>query len=91
VKPGITGWAQVKRGYTADAEGSLDKLSYDLWYIRHRSLAVDLEICIQTLAAVIQGEPKFVPVVQEELDPMSDLFHRPQAAKIEADGVPAEA
>ena len=44
VKPGITGWAQVKRGYTADAAGSLEKLSYDLWYIRHRSLTVDLVI-----------------------------------------------
>jgi exopolysaccharide biosynthesis polyprenyl glycosylphosphotransferase len=56
VKPGITGWAQVKRGYTADAEGSLEKLSYDLWYIRHRSLTVDLAICCYTLAAVLQGE-----------------------------------
>ena len=41
VKPGITGWAQINRGYTADTKGSLEKLSYDLWYIRHRSLTTD--------------------------------------------------
>ncbi len=56
VKPGITGWAQVNRGYTADSEGSLEKLSYDLWYIRHRSLTVDLTICVRTLGAVLHGE-----------------------------------
>ena len=57
VKPGITGWAQVKRGYTADTKGSLEKLSYDLWYIRHRSLTTDAVICARTLAAILRGEP----------------------------------
>jgi exopolysaccharide biosynthesis polyprenyl glycosylphosphotransferase len=61
VKPGITGWAQVKHGYAADAEGSLEKLSYDLWYIRHRSLTVDLAICGQTVAAVVRGEYRQEP------------------------------
>jgi len=56
VKPGITGWAQVRQGYTADTEGSLQKLSYDLWYLRHRSLTVDVAICAQTFAAVVRGE-----------------------------------
>jgi len=58
VKPGITGWAQVRQGYTADAEGSLEKLSYDLWYLRHRSLTVDIAICAQTFAAVVRGEQR---------------------------------
>jgi exopolysaccharide biosynthesis polyprenyl glycosylphosphotransferase len=81
VKPGITGWAQVNRGYTADAEGSLDKLSYDLWYIRHRSMSVDLEICIRTLAAVLRGdsEPKHV-AKEQGLEPLPDLLHLPQAS-----------
>ena len=57
VKPGITGWAQINRGYTADTKGSLEKLSYDLWYIRHRSLTTDTVICARTLAAVLRGEP----------------------------------
>jgi lipopolysaccharide/colanic/teichoic acid biosynthesis glycosyltransferase len=56
VKPGITGWAQVKRGYAGDTEGSADKLGYDLWYIRHRSLTVDLAICLRTIATVLRAE-----------------------------------
>jgi exopolysaccharide biosynthesis polyprenyl glycosylphosphotransferase len=55
VKPGITGWAQVKRGYTADAEGTAEKLSYDLWYLRHRSLVVDLAICARTFTTLLSG------------------------------------
>jgi lipopolysaccharide/colanic/teichoic acid biosynthesis glycosyltransferase len=55
VKPGITGWAQVSCGYASDAEGTVRKLSYDLWYLRHRSLAVDLGICAKTLRALVSG------------------------------------
>jgi exopolysaccharide biosynthesis polyprenyl glycosylphosphotransferase len=55
VKPGITGWAQVRRGYTADAEGTADKLSYDLWYLRHRSLLLDLAICVKTFSTLVSG------------------------------------
>jgi len=56
VKPGLTGWAQVRQGYTASAEATSDKLSYDFWYIRHRSLTVDLAICLRTLAVVLHGD-----------------------------------
>jgi exopolysaccharide biosynthesis polyprenyl glycosylphosphotransferase len=55
IKPGVTGWAQIRRGYTADVEGSRDKLSFDLWYLRHRSLLVDIAICIQTVGIVLLG------------------------------------
>jgi exopolysaccharide biosynthesis polyprenyl glycosylphosphotransferase len=55
VKPGITGWAQVRRGYTADAEGTADKLSYDLWYLRHRSVLLDLAICVKTVSTLVSG------------------------------------
>ena len=67
VKPGITGWAQVNRGYASDSEGSLDKLSYDLWYIRHYSFTVDLAIWFRTLAAVCRGEyaPEPSPVLED--------------------------
>jgi exopolysaccharide biosynthesis polyprenyl glycosylphosphotransferase len=61
VKPGITGWAQVRRGYTADAEGSIDKLSYDLWYLRHRSVVVDIAICLRTLWVLVKGTPFEAP------------------------------
>ena len=93
VKPGITGWAQVKRGYTADAEGSLEKLSYDLWYIRHRSLAVDLAICARTLAAVLRGEPEAAARVVEtdDLDPIEALLHHQQSGQREPKSLTAEA
>jgi lipopolysaccharide/colanic/teichoic acid biosynthesis glycosyltransferase len=55
IKPGVTGWAQIRRGYTADVAGSSDKLSFDLWYLRHRSLLVDVAICIQTIGTLLIG------------------------------------
>ena len=75
VKPGITGWAQVNRGYTADSEGSLEKLSYDLWYIRHRSLTVDLAICARTVAAVLHGEWSARERGHDRSDPLSLLVY----------------
>jgi exopolysaccharide biosynthesis polyprenyl glycosylphosphotransferase len=56
VRPGLTGWAQVRHGYAASADETASKLSYDLWYIRHRSLTVDIAICLQTLAVVLRGD-----------------------------------
>ena len=55
VKPGITGWAQVRRGYTADAMGTAEKLSYDLYYLKYRSLVFDLAIATQTFRIVLSG------------------------------------
>jgi exopolysaccharide biosynthesis polyprenyl glycosylphosphotransferase len=56
VKPGITGWAQINLGYTgSDYEGVSRKLSYDLWYLRHRSLVVDLAICVKTFSTLASG------------------------------------
>ncbi len=52
VKPGITGWAQLRRDYSSDTEGAADKLSYDLWYLRHRNLTVDLAICAKTFSTL---------------------------------------
>ena len=55
LKPGITGWAQVNDGYASDFESTERKLSYDLWYLRHRSLAIDLLVCAKTVARVSSG------------------------------------
>ena len=49
LKPGITGWAQIRAGYAADELGTVEKLAYDLWYLRHRSLTLDTVICLKTL------------------------------------------
>jgi lipopolysaccharide/colanic/teichoic acid biosynthesis glycosyltransferase len=50
VKPGITGWAQVHCGYASDCGEMAEKLSYDLWYLRHRSVVIDAAVCARTLA-----------------------------------------
>ncbi|MDX6481703.1 MAG: hypothetical protein QOG85_2213 [Gaiellaceae bacterium] len=56
VKPGLTGWAQVRQGYVNSAEATSTKLSYDLWYVRHRSLTVDLAILLRTALVVVRGD-----------------------------------
>ncbi len=53
VKPGLTGWAQVKTRYGASVDESLTKLQYDLYYIKHRSLFLDLNIMVKTLSTVL--------------------------------------
>ncbi len=53
VKPGITGWAQVNFGYAATVEDTAVKLEYDLYYIKHRSLLLDLVIMLRTFGAVV--------------------------------------
>jgi exopolysaccharide biosynthesis polyprenyl glycosylphosphotransferase len=53
VKPGITGWAQLRCGYTSDATSAAEKLSYDFWYIRHRTLVVDIALCVRTALLVL--------------------------------------
>ncbi len=53
VKPGITGWAQINYGKGASVEGSAEKLEYDLYYIKHRNLLLDLWIILRTIGAVI--------------------------------------
>ena len=53
VKPGVTGWAQVKYRYGASVEDALEKLRYDLYYIKHRSLVFDLTILLDTVKVII--------------------------------------
>ena len=53
VKPGLTGWAQVKTRYASSIDDSLLKLQYDLYYIKHRGFFLDINIMIKTLSTVI--------------------------------------
>jgi sugar transferase (PEP-CTERM system associated) len=53
VQPGITGWAQVRYGYGASAEDALQKLQYDLYYVKNNSLFLDALILIDTLKVVL--------------------------------------
>jgi exopolysaccharide biosynthesis polyprenyl glycosylphosphotransferase len=53
VKPGITGWAQVNQRYASTVEDTAVKLEYDLYYIKHRNILLDLNIAIRTIGAVL--------------------------------------
>lgn len=53
IKPGLTGWAQVNYSYGATIDDSLIKLQYDLYYIKHRSIFIDINIIVKTLSTVV--------------------------------------
>jgi sugar transferase (PEP-CTERM system associated) len=55
VKPGITGWAQIKFGYGATIEDAEEKLQYDLYYIKHMSPWFDAGVVLQTLKVMLLG------------------------------------
>lgn len=55
VKPGLTGWAQLNFRYGASIEDAREKLQYDLFYIKNRSLALDISIILKTLNIVLRG------------------------------------
>ena len=56
VPPGLTGWAQVKYPYGASIEESEDKLEFDLYYIKHLSVALDVTIMIETVRVMLTGK-----------------------------------
>jgi lipopolysaccharide/colanic/teichoic acid biosynthesis glycosyltransferase len=56
VKPGITGWAQVKYHYGASVQDACEKLQYDLYYAKYRSLIRDVGILLKTVEIVVFGK-----------------------------------
>jgi len=56
VRPGVTGWAQIKYRYGASKEDALEKLKYDLYYIKNLSLLYDLLIIFETIKVVLFGK-----------------------------------
>lgn len=55
VRPGLTGWAQVKYGYAGNERDALEKLQYEFFYLRRQDLTFDLRIMLRTLRAMIGG------------------------------------
>ena len=55
VKPGITGWAQLRYPYGASAEDAAEKLTFDLFYVKNHSLRFDALIFLQTVEVVLFG------------------------------------
>ena len=56
VRPGLTGWAQVKFPYAGNEAETLEKLQYEFYYLRRQSLGLDLRIVGRTLRTVIGGQ-----------------------------------
>ena len=56
VKPGVTGWAQLKYSYGASEEDAIEKLQYDLYYIKNQTLMLDIMIVLQTVEVVLWGK-----------------------------------
>lgn len=56
VRPGVTGWAQLKYSYGASEEDAVEKLQYDLYYIKNQSLILDIMIILQTVEVVLWGK-----------------------------------
>jgi lipopolysaccharide/colanic/teichoic acid biosynthesis glycosyltransferase len=55
MRPGITGWAQVRAGYAADLAETRVKLDHDLFYLQNCSLGLDVEICARTILTILSG------------------------------------
>ena len=55
IKPGLTGWAQIKYPYGASIKETLQKLQYDLYYIKNRSVILDTAIILKTIKVVLSG------------------------------------
>ncbi len=53
VKPGITGWAQIRYKYSVSMEETKQKLSYDLYYVKNRTIFLDLKIMLHTLETIV--------------------------------------
>lgn len=56
VKPGVTGWAQVRYEYGSTVEDSIEKLQYDMYYVKNHTLFLDLLIMLETVAVVLTGK-----------------------------------
>ena len=54
VKPGLTGWAQINYGYVASVTETGVKLEYDLYYIKHRTISIDIQIILRTICTVVR-------------------------------------
>ena len=55
VRPGLTGWAQVKFGYAGDERDALEKLQYDFFYLQRQTLGLDVRIVARTVRDVCKG------------------------------------
>ncbi len=67
VRPGVTGWAQVRCGYVNSVLGSAWKMGHDLYYLKHRTPLFDLLILVETARTVLVGDHDHLSVPEEEI------------------------
>jgi lipopolysaccharide/colanic/teichoic acid biosynthesis glycosyltransferase len=56
VKPGLTGWAQVRYAYGSTVDDAIEKLQYDLYYVKNHGLLLDLRVLLETVRVVLTGK-----------------------------------
>jgi lipopolysaccharide/colanic/teichoic acid biosynthesis glycosyltransferase len=56
VKPGLAGWAQLNYPYGASVEDAMEKLKYDLYYVKHQSFLLDILVLVRTVEVVLFGK-----------------------------------
>ena len=68
VRPGITGWAQVRYGYANDLQEEIEKMHYDMYYIKYHSFRLDFEIILRTMAVMMLGSesPRMEATVKDD-------------------------
>jgi exopolysaccharide biosynthesis polyprenyl glycosylphosphotransferase len=83
VRPGLTGWAQLRNGYANNLEQEVEKMRYDLYYIKNRSLWLDLRIILETLKVVLFGLSVSPPPPDLRWQPVS---HPVNTRRVESEG-----
>jgi len=58
IKPGLSGWAQIKYGYGSSIKDAFEKVQYDLYYVKNRSFPFDLAIILKTINTILRGRGK---------------------------------
>jgi lipopolysaccharide/colanic/teichoic acid biosynthesis glycosyltransferase len=79
VRPGLTGWAQVRYQYANNLHEEIEKLRFDLYYVRHMSLWLDLRIMFETIAVMVRGHAASrqapAPTAEHETPARRYAFH----------------
>ncbi|MCM2304302.1 MAG: sugar transferase [Elusimicrobia bacterium] len=75
VKPGITGWAQVRFRATNSVDDSIEKIHYDLFYLKYLSFGLDVSILLKTLKRVLISDSSVVALPAPSLVPKSNVEH----------------
>lgn len=70
IRPGITGWAQIRCGYARSESGSIWKHCHDLYYLKHRSIRVDLWILAVTVRLALLGAMRRTEVIAKSMAPV---------------------